>query len=364
MSETHIIIPEGEQVTFDEVMQTLAANGGTGMTSADASTLFTEEANINPDSKKKPIVLADYFPGRTAEWWKGADGLCGFNLDNARHAGTAETLSDLESAIDGGRNGWRHILPSGGAASPYRIADFEGYSTTAKMVPSFIIPSSAGNAMGATLKVAMALPIENDHTLALSDLTPLASYYFGAIMAKGTNIVARTSDKPITESLDVEISTEGLAAGTWHVWPFLSQNTILSDADHGKVGIFYTIPDTAAQDVVISNTDPVVFIRAQKESPLTVNVTLTVTNPQQNSLSFSANSIQLRYGSSDISDPLLSGEQSVAIEDFTVAAGGSHTVTHSFEFLDALLYNNCKVWVILNAGTITRSVYPAEDIEV
>lgn len=360
---TYNIIPNGG--TFTDVADTLTANGGVGITSAQASTMFAKSANIRWDAKYKPVILAEHFPDRTKAWWKGADGFCGMNLDNARHAGSAENLWDaLVGKIDGKMNGWEYANPTGGASSPFRIADFGGYSTTAKMVSSFIIPSSAGNAMGATLKVALPLPFEKNYTLALSDLTPLASYYFGAIMAKGTNIVARTSCKPITESLDVEISTEGLAAGTWHVWPFLSQNTILSDADHGKVGIFYTIPDTAAQDVVISNTDPIVFIRAQKKSPLTVNVTLTVTNPQQNSLSFSANSIQLRYGSSDVSDGFLTGEQSVAIEDFTVAAGGSHTVTHSFEFLDALLYNNCKVWVILNAGVITRSVYPAEDIEI
>lgn len=356
------IIPKDTQLHFDDVVDTLAANGGTGITSADAASLFTAEANIRWDAKCKPVVLATYFPDYDGTWYKGADGWCGMNAEGGRHAGTAETLSALESVIDGAMNGWQYVLPTGGAASPYRIADFEGYYPQAKMTPSYIIPSKAGNSMGSKLTVAIPLTIDNETTLSWSDFDTLKDYYFGAIMMEGTNMVARTSEKTLSESTEVSINTEGLAAGTWHVFPFFSQNTILSDNDHGKTGLFYTIPDTAAADVTISNTDPIITILAQKATPFTVNVTVTVANPQQSALTFRTNTVSLKYASSDVSDALLSGEMSTTLEDFTVEAGGTYTTDVTFEFVQADVFTNCRVWVTLNAGAITQGIYPAEEL--
>lgn len=357
-------IPFEGVIHFDDVVATLAANGGTGMTSADGASLFTKEANIRWDAKYKPVVLAEYFPDRSGAWYKGADGWCGMNAEGGRHAGTAETVTALEEVIDGAMNGWQYVLPTGGAAAPYRIEDFEGYYPQAKMTPTYSIQEKAGNSMGSTLTVAIPLTIDNNTTLAWSDFDTLKNYYFGAIMMKGTNMVARTSDKPLSESTEVSIETENLAAGTWHVFPFFSQNTILSDADHDKTGIFYTIPNTSAADVVISNTDPIILITAQKESPFTVNVTLKVSNPHQGTLTFSTNTVMLKYASSDVDDVLKAGEMSTPLDPFTVATGGTYEKEVSFTLVKADVYNNCRVWVTLNAGAITQGIYPAEEITV
>ena len=73
--------------------------------------MFAKAANIRWDAKYKPVILAEYFPDRTKAWWKGADGFCGMNLSNARHAGSAENLWDaLVGKIDGKMNGWEYAL--------------------------------------------------------------------------------------------------------------------------------------------------------------------------------------------------------------------------------------------------------------
>ena len=71
MGKVYAQIPFEGVIHFDDVVATLAANGGTGMTSADGASLFTIEANIGWDAKYKRIDLAEHFPDRTAVWWKG-----------------------------------------------------------------------------------------------------------------------------------------------------------------------------------------------------------------------------------------------------------------------------------------------------
>lgn len=349
-------IPEG--CTFDDVVDTLAANGGTGMKSSDGASLCTKEANIRWDAKYKPIDLAEHFPDRTADWWKGKDGFCGLNLANARWAGDAlAAYENLKDKIDGRMNGWEYVLPKGGASSPYRIEDFEGYAPKGEFIGGYYVPSKAG----VSLSAAIRQPIDREKTLAWADFdaawadadTTLSNFYFGAIMVRNgtTNFRARTSESPLSQSTEVVIPTNDLADGsTWTVMPFIFSGTILSDQEHDKVGVFYALPNTQLTTISKSSTKPSITITAQKSEPVTITVSLKILNVTDSAMRFETNTVWLIHPDSSIENPSTL-DKSVIIPDFEVAAKGTHTVEVKFEYLDILTYNNGLVYVTLNAGT-------------
>lgn len=361
MGKVYAQIPFEGVIHFDDVVATLAANGGKGMKSSDGASLFTKEANIRWDAKYKPIDLAEHFPDRTADWWKGKDGFCGLNLDNARWAGDVlAAYENLKDKIDGKMNGWEYVLPKGGASSPYRIEDFEGYAPKGEFIGGYYVPSKAG----VSLSAAIRQPIDTEKTLAWADFdaawadanTTLSNFYFGAIMVKensdGTyNFIARTSDKPLTQSTEVTIDTTTVAAGsTWTVMPFIFSGTILNDREHDKVGVFYTLPNTQLTTITKSSTKPSITITAQKSEPVTITVNLKILNVTDSAMRFETNTVWLIHPDSSIENPSTL-DKSAIIPDFEVAANGTHTVEVEFKFLDILTYNNGLVYVTLNAGT-------------
>lgn len=357
------VIPD-DRATFDDVADTLTANGGKGITSSDGASLFTKEANIRWDAKYKPIDLAEHLPDRATSWWKGKDGFCGLNLDNARCAGDALNafeyftgVKDDVVRIDGKMNGWEHVLPAGGASSPYRIADFAGYAPKGEMIGGYYVPSKAG----VSLSIAIRQPIDAEKTLTFADFdtawadlnTTLSNFYFGAIMRRNgtTNFRARTSESPLTQSTEVVIPTNDLADGsTWTVMPFIFSGTILNDREQDKTGVFFIIPNTQLTTITKSSTKPSITVTAQKSEPVTITVNLKILNVTDSAMRFETNTVWLIHPDSSIGNPSTLDKR-VIIPDFEVAANGTHTVEVKFEFLDILTYNNGLVYVTLNAGT-------------
>lgn len=123
------IIPT-ENVTYDDIRDTLNANNGT--VNNNAITAFQSSANINKWSKYKPVRLNQPFPSYDT-YWKAQNGYCG--LVPAKCG--ADWISDIQTLE------WEYELPRGGESEPYRLGDFRGYSPKAlpQYTPSF--PASA-----------------------------------------------------------------------------------------------------------------------------------------------------------------------------------------------------------------------------
>lgn len=356
------IIPNGG--TFTDVADTLIANGGTGITSAQASTMFTEAANINWQARFKPVVIAEHIPDRTQAWWKGTDGRCGMNIVSANISGSAEDyLLSLQNMLDGNMNNWVYARPAGTSASPFRIADFAGYKPSAKFLDPrlFMIPTSVGNVSGSALNVALNLSGADEYALSWSDFTPLKDYYFGAALVNpnGTLRIARTASNPVTLDVQVSIPTEGFDPQVYTMFPFLAASPILSDRDYGAFNTFYTIPYTKVTEVKVTNTSPTLLLTAKKVLPYDVQVTLTVSNNDSKPITVTNNSMRLRYASKAEDEPLSMGEMIQTIPDFTVPALSTTTVdAPAFQFVQADVWNDCKLWVYLNGGQIKDSVLP------
>lgn len=365
-----VIFPRDLPRQLDDISDFLAQNGGAGVTDADAASMMSAEANINGESKRKPIRLANYSPDYNGNWWKGEDGWCGFNVSEAKYIGTAEGLwESLSGKIDGNMNGWVYELPRGVTDEhnePLRIRDFEGYYPDAKMIPSYTIEKKVSNLMGG--KMTAAIPMSFDsNTLALTDFgkedadgPALNGYYVGVIITKGTNMKAYTANEPISETTQVVVPTEGMAEGEWQAFMFLSKNKIRSERDHGELNTFYTIPHTAINTINISGVMQVAIevIANRIESNIGVKVDIKITNLTQSAVRFKTNTVQLRFADSDIKDNIRVEEKSQLLQDFTVNAGAYYETSVSFTELDIFLYRNCKVWLTLNSGSIVRDAMP------
>lgn len=101
---------------------------------------------INMWSKKKPVHIEGALFHTTDDWWKGTDGTCGIDYTNAI-ATSVDNIPGKYSLIPIGgtdgltligesTNGWNYNPPKGGAKSPYRLEDFNGYDHNAAPPPS------------------------------------------------------------------------------------------------------------------------------------------------------------------------------------------------------------------------------------
>jgi len=112
-----------------------------------------QNADINMWSKFKPVIYASDITSNqmnadgtwktTSNWWRSSDGNFGITVNvNTYKVGNGSgtvtddnllpnTLNRLAANIDGGNHGWGYDRPYGGANSPYRINDFNGYNHNA-----------------------------------------------------------------------------------------------------------------------------------------------------------------------------------------------------------------------------------------
>lgn len=107
-------------ITTDLVAQTLGVN------SHDVGTLCISD-NINKWSKYKPVRLNVVSTIGNANWWKGDDGNCGFEMP-------AQTYAE-ESSV----KGWNYLKPT--SDYYYRLDDFVGYEHTGHNPPIMKIDS-------------------------------------------------------------------------------------------------------------------------------------------------------------------------------------------------------------------------------
>lgn len=85
--------------------------------------------NINIWAKYKPTkynVLFGTGKSTTSEYWKANDGSCGINFSDYIYTSAKQFVE----AIFGSNTEvkWEHVVPTGGATSPYRLSDFDGYN--------------------------------------------------------------------------------------------------------------------------------------------------------------------------------------------------------------------------------------------
>ena len=158
-----------------DIIDTLKKNGGS---ISDWSDIFTSSANINGDSKHKPVILNDEIcqdisksiTGYKAKWWQADDGFCGWSPGALLN----KSYSSSISLYDGARNGWSYQPPYG--KSYLRQNDFAGYYPAARPMFSGISAPSEISLEDTSFDVSISVPSDDGSSLNITDFDVLSNY--------------------------------------------------------------------------------------------------------------------------------------------------------------------------------------------
>lgn len=348
----YTIIPDGAD--FQDVADTLIANGGTGITSSQASSMYTNDAIKGDFSKKKPVILHHsysdrYLPDRTTDWWKGPDGLCGFDLTNANCNGSVD---NIRYKYDGDMNGWVYEPPTGGEYDPFRIADFAGYYPAASpFAYDFYVQNKISDS-DTEVEAQVVFLNGGDYALSFSDFSPLAGYHFGIYIYGSNGALYLTANSPIGEGAErFKFNPNKLPVGEYTVYPFICSRKLEENESMSSGYVIYSLPKIQPINIEITSDAVLVkFLPSAQYSNGTgtgsnidsVAVSLRITNDSGAPITFHENYVTLKYK--------LSGEvyTTRTIADITAPTGVStHTLVTITGVPRAMRYN-CKVLITLD----------------
>ena len=221
-----------------------------------------QHGKTNPCAKFKP-TRAGTGPDTPADWWRGADGMCGFNIPRY------DTLGNLDM-------GFIHDLISGAAAWTYlaprpgvdfcRFTDFNGYNHYAGELfgsieaGTYITSNGAGD-----LAITVVPPLHQAQGQLLpSDITvqgtSLSQFYLGVVLWKDDRFIIRTSTTPGAFTSFTVKNTGITGIETWNAMLFLS-SVVLDSGLEGKIGDYIAAKRTDAAQLKIIGINSVHVVR-------------------------------------------------------------------------------------------------------
>lgn len=247
-------IPTNGVIHFNDVIHTLAKNGGHGMTTGDAASLAFPSCNVQMESKKKMVAYPEHFPN-SSEWWKGADKLCGCKPKLL----LLISIGDIPTLYDGKRNGWEYNPPRGNAYNePYRIDDYKGYYTKAKPMFTQVIAPSNVSRLDTEVSINIVPLADDGKSLTIQDFDTLKDYYIGVILYNEGDSWIVTAEKDIAANATiVSFAPNQLTEGaTYKVLPILSPTRFTL----GSYGSFVerallTVPGVQYTEIQISSVN-------------------------------------------------------------------------------------------------------------
>lgn len=358
-------IPE-EGCTYDNVVDTLAANGGKGMKAADGASLCTKEAlNDGIWSLRKPIRLQNN-PLPTGEYWLGTETEpCGFSIVNAR----ATSFQELVGKYDDGMNGWEYLTPRGdetptGSIEHYRIHDFAGfYPTAMPMSLGFSVKTQMYNTENDVLAMIAHNVDEKHRSLTWADFPKLNQYYFGVLMYNDTDACygVTASTNLADGGNSVSINPMNIPARTYRTCPFISSKPITWGSTPPSGCEMYTIPKEKIIEVTVIESE--VSMRVETERVVTsrgidVNWTIYVTNISDKGLELTNNHVRIgnkvQEGSIDENDREGVIDDTITVEGYAKnKVVGSGTVTLDQDFYSMMTPEArafVELWVLVTLG--------------
>lgn len=327
-----------------------------------AVSYLCKHPNINMWSKRKPVRLPTASPNRSGDWWKSS----------ARNCGIAPTFVNdyrkIPQLVEAGTD-WVYESPIGGQGSPYRLADFMEYNHKATSpISSFSVPSLIEKGGSLTGSCGYKISVGSRYEVELVDIELLGynleQWYFGMFVTttKGGNTGYRvTSSDPIGKGMTCVIPGNSLPEGTYYCYPFLSSSKLPWGAPD-VASNFVTVPNSTVQTVKVVSSLVVVKVEGVKNVEMgSLSGTVTVTNNLGTSVTFRNNSIKFRFAEKGLLDPLVAGEGSYDIPDFTLANGETKVVTRKIHPTSDI-YRNFKIWGTIDSSNYVSFVYPQENL--
>ncbi len=371
----HSIIPTSN-VLMADVRDTLNANGGN--VGNDLASFFTDAANINPFSKKKPVVLTKNFcqdfdssaVNYDADWWKGTNMDCGLQLKSVVN------YASLPEAYDGDMNGWVYRKPTGGSNEPLRLGDFVGYYPDAMPMLFGFVASDliVSKTQGSEITFMCAMTPSGGNSVTFADMQIGTSTYFGVYIVSGDNSRRLTSANTVGNGGNsVKFDAYELNLGEWTAYPFLSTAKYSSTSDLEIAGSYYTIPKLKPVTFTVVSSTTSINIQCHynyDDSAVGLKESVTVdsiTVKSQASKQFTNNYVMLRFAASQWGDAMLAGEKRVQLADFTTPSNGIYTFTlsaaQSLFTLDKPL-EEYRIWVSIGNGLFYNAVEPMSEAQI
>lgn len=361
----YVQIPE-EGCTYDNVVDTLAANGGKGMKSSDAASLFTKEAlNNGIFSLRKPIRLQNN-PFPTGEYWRGTETEpCGFSIVGAR----ATSFEELAARYDDDMNGWEYLAPRGdetpsGSIEHFRILDFRGFYPKARpMSLGFSVKTQMYNTENDVLAIIAHNVDEEGRSLTWADFPKLNQYYFGVLMYNDTDACyGVTASTNLAEGGNsVSINPMNIPPRKYITCPFISSQPITWGSGAPDECEMYTIPKEKRIEVTVIESE--VSMRVETERVVTsrgidVNWTIYVTNIRDKELKLTNNYVRIgnkaQEESIDENDREGVIDNTITIDGYaTNKVVGSGTVTLDQDFYSMMTPEArafVELWVLVTLG--------------
>ena len=336
------------------VLRTFSGNIGVNCTSN----------KINPWAKYKPtLYFGNVQTGKhvpTSEYWRAADGACGFDINGAREFGDPANANSFSHRLLAGSLVWTYVHPTGQPNYPYRNNDFDGYDheaqspfTPAQGVEELVVDSRG--------ELHIGLDIESDPDsdwLNLGDFTfdgvALSSYYIGAILSYG-NLSEVVATSRISDQGADDIVFEGM--NSWRgrtgvkLAFFFSKAAIQQTSGTGvDPGYFvpYDIPPLTVSIASSAVTDYIVDVTAEWNGAETaIVVSINVQNNGSGQRYFSGSVYVYKDGE-------LAPGTTTAFE-LTVNASATNSVTKTIS-ITKLLNSEYEVYVTGFAETIITQV--------
>lgn len=308
------IIPNSNVNLSTNVRDILNAAGGN--VTNDIKTFFTENANINPWSFRKPYNTdADKFKLTDEQIRDINCGLIPFQMNS---------YTELPSIMDGEMNGWEYRLPMG----IYRLGDFCGYKTDAyPMIAKFVIADKVSN-QTSVVKATAIVNQQDGVQVSLTDLGKLGDYKPAVYLTNGTINHRYDGRKTFAEGglFDVDIIGTELTVGTWTAYPFIFGGN--------NDNIYYTLPNVSAKsfEVVVSLDD--VYIQARFLYNLTtgsidsVQYKFSVTNNSGGSTK--NNSVYITKDKNDTTPDIANGEYYESLPDLAVTSLDTYNYPYDY----------------------------------
>lgn len=367
------ILPTSNLYDYD-IMDTLNANGGS-VSSWEG--MFKAAAKINPWSKHKPVKLNDTFvqdfdsskPHYKKDWWKGSDGLCGFDLSSAKTSGFA-TLVGL---YNNGTNGWDYVPVYGKGI--LRQNDFAQYYPAAeRLVRAFNAPEQIFQTSKGTAYIT--IPASNIYTLGWSDFPALKDYYFGILLYRSSSDWQRvTSSTTIGNGgLSVEFDPAKLTVNKYTIYPFISKNKYTSQAQEATSGdVIYTLPNIKATEITIKSVSSaltILVVTSRDVANKAIVWSVSVTNNTNSSVQINNNSLKFQDVGYELTEGSVNQTQ-VNLSNALIPANASSYIIGSGTTRLPWAANNSNfatmdLWVhaILNSGTYDNIISIPQSIDI
>ena len=232
---------------------------------------------------------------------------------------------------------YTYSKPLGGITSPYRIGDFRGYNHSAvRPISGNTIPSSLIRD-NSYLYLSLSSNNQSSYDVSYSDLG-LGSYFFGYYVVSG-NGIQYIFTYPLEDYITVSISENKLyssitnfdpTASTYTIYPLICNISGLNTTNISGLPsniTFMPIDGLSKSTVLLIDSYSWAVNDYYWQDGNTVYYSFTLTNNTSSNYTFTSVKVAAKANTSAWSDPLLTGEGLVNLNNLTISPNSSQTFT-------------------------------------